>query len=94
MTKRYVDSEIVLDGTFRNAAGTLADPTAVTFTYRIGRDGCDVSVTPTNPSTGLWRATFTPEYAGPLYGFFQGTGALVKTVPVQCPIYPSQLPVG
>lgn len=94
MTKRYVDSEIVLDGTFRNSSGTLTNPTAVTFTYRMGKDGADVSVTPTNPSTGVWRATFTPEYPGMLYGVFEGTGALVKTVPVQCPIYPSQLPVG
>lgn len=94
MTKRYVDSEIVLDGRFTNASGTLTNPTDVTFTYRMGRDGTDYSVTPTNPSTGIWRATFTPEFPGMLYGFFQGTGALVKTVPVQCPIYPSQLPVG
>lgn len=94
MTKRYVDSEIILEGTFRNSSGTLANPTTVTFTYRMGRDGIDNSVTPTNPSTGLYRATFTPEIAGMLYGVFEGTGTLVKAVPVQCPIYPNQLPVG
>lgn len=94
MTKRYVNSEIALSATFRNSAGVAADPTAVTFTYRIGRDGPDVSVTPTNPSTGVYTATFTPEYPGQLYGTFAGTGALVKTIPVNVPIYPDQLPVG
>lgn len=94
MTKRYVDSEIVLDGTFRNSAGTLTNPTAVTFKYRVGKDGTEYSVTPTNPSTGLWRATFTPEFAGPLYGYFQGTGALVKTIPVTAMIHPKTVPVG
>lgn len=94
MTKRYEDSEIVLEGTFRNSSGTLTNPTAVTFTYRMGRDGTDQTVTPTNPSTGLYRATFTPETDGILYGVFEGTGALVKTIPVQCPIYPKQFPVG
>jgi hypothetical protein len=94
MTKRYADSEIILEGTFRNSSGTLTNPTAVTFTYRIGRDGRDIAVTPTNPSAGLYRATFTPENAGMLYGVFEGSGTLVKTVPVQCPVFPNQLPVG
>lgn len=92
--KRYVDSEITLEGRFTNSSGTLTDPTDVSFTYRMGRDGCDVDVTPTSSSTGVWTATFTPENPGMLYGVFEGTGTLIKTVPVQCPIYPNQLPVG
>ena len=94
MTKRYAEEEISLAETFRNSAGVETDPTAVTFTYRIGRDGTDNDVTPVKSGTSTYTATFTPEKSGPLYGFFKGTGNLVKTIPVHVPIFPKQLPVG
>lgn len=94
MTKRHVDDEITLSATFRNSAGTATDPTAVTFTYRVGRNGTDNSVTPVNTATGVYTATFAPETSGPLYGVFKGTGALIKTIPVTAKIHPNQLPVG
>lgn len=88
MTKRYVDSEITMTGTFINADGDATDPTAVTFSYRIGRDGTDTAVTPANTATGVYTATFTPEKSGNVYGTFKGTGALIKTIPVHVPIFP------
>ena len=94
MTKRHVDSEISLSETFKNDAGVETDPTTVTFTYRIGRDGEDQDVTPVKSGTSTYTATFTPEKAGQLYGFFKGTGALVKTIPVNIPIFPKQIPWG
>ena len=94
MTKRYVDQQIALSATFQNDSLVNTDPTEVTFTYRMGRDGTDTDVTPTNPSVGKYTATFTPDKSGQLYGFFKGTGALIKTIPVNVPIHPKQLPVG
>lgn len=95
MTKRFVDEQITISRTFKNDAGVATDPTAVTFTYRIGPDSEDeATVTPTNPSTGVYQVQITPDKSGNLYGFFKGTGALIKTIPVHVPIYPKQLPVG
>lgn len=91
MTKRYVDEQITLVGEFRNSAGESTDPTTVTFTYRIGPDGADTDLTPANPATGQYTATVTPDKPGVLYGTFKGTGALVKTIPVQVPIHPKQV---
>lgn len=91
MTKRHVDDELTIDGTFRDSSGTLTDPTTVVFTWRIEPDGEDTTTTTTNVSTGLYRATVTPDKAGKLYGTFVGTGALVKNIPVEVPVHPKQV---
>jgi len=93
MSKRYVDEQITITETFRNSAGEATDPTTVTFTYRIGPDCTDTDVTPTKTDTGVYQAQITPDKSGNLYGFFTGTGALIKTIPVQVPIYPKQVSV-
>lgn len=92
MTKRYVDEQITISRTFTDSNGDASDPTAVTFTYRIEPDGTDASATPTNPSTGVYQVQITPDRAGNLYGYFKGTGAVIKTIPVHVPIHPKQLP--
>lgn len=94
MTKRYADEQITISRTFRNDDGTATDPTDVTFTYRMERDGADQSATPTKTGTGQYQVQITPEKDGNLFGYFQGTGALVKTIPVHIPIFPKQVPVG
>lgn len=94
MTKRHVDEAITITGTFRNDAGVATDPTAVTFTYRVKPHKADTDVTPTKTGVGVYEVTITPTEPGNLYGFFKGTGALVKTIPVQVPIFPKQGSVG
>jgi len=94
MTKRHAGSEISLAVTFKDDSGTEVDPGAVAFTYRIGRDGVDTSVTPVKSGTSTYTATFTPTQSGPLYGVFEGSGNLVKAIPVEIRIHPKQLPVG
>lgn len=94
MVKTFANSSVTLTATFKNSAGTLTDPTAVTFDYAIGTRGEQISVTPVNTSTGVYTATFTPDRSGIVYGVFKGTGALVKAIPVQISIYPDQFPVG
>lgn len=93
MTKQIVDSEITIDGEFRNSAGALTDPTTVTFVYRYGPDGADTTIAATKVSTGLYRATLTPDSSANLYGCFIGTGDLVKTVPIKRPVHPKQVSV-
>lgn len=94
MTKSYVGDEITLTGTFKNSSGVPTDPTTVSFSYRIDRDGTDNSVTPVNASTGVYTATFTPDKPGQLHGYFTGTGTLVKNVIVNRSIFPREEPWG
>lgn len=94
MTKRYAETQITITETFRDSAGDPVDPTTVTFTYRIGRDGEDKEATPTAGATGVYSVTITPECDGNLYGTFKGIGAHVETIPVHVPIYPKDGIVG
>ncbi len=72
MTRLYADTETTETATFKDN-GVLADPTAVTFEYRHQCENAWRSVTPTNPSSGVYNATFTPEYAGILYFRWKGS---------------------
>ncbi len=78
MTRIYANTEITLTGTFKNSAGTLTDPTTVTFEYRHECESAWTSVTAVQQSTGVYDATVTPKYAGLLFIRWKGTG----TVPV------------
>jgi len=71
-----IGSLIQLTGTFKNAAGTLTDPTTVTCTVR---DPAGVVTTPaaTKASVGVYTADvdLTGALAGVWNYRFQGTGA-------------------
>lgn len=79
MGRIYIDTEITETGTFTNAAGVLTDPTTITFTYWHSCDRKWLNVTPVKATTGVYNATFTPEYPGLLYFQWKGTGALPVT---------------
>ena len=89
--KRYVGDQITLTGAFTNANGAATDPTSVTFVYRVGRDGTDTTLEPTNPAVGSYQVQVTPDRPGNLYGYFLGSGSLVKSVPVSALIHPRQV---
>lgn len=73
MTRKYAGTEVNVDF-FPKQSGVAVDPTAVTFEYRTPGWGVK-TVTPTKITTGQYRATFTPEYAGMLFYRFEGTGS-------------------
>ncbi len=67
----------VATATFRNIAGVLTDPTTVTVKL-LSPEGTQTTITPTNPSTGVWSAQ-VPTFTAPgiwVVKFF-GTGAVV-----------------
>lgn len=94
MSKCLVGDKITITGTFRDSDDELADPTSVTFGYRIGYWRAEESADVTRQGTGVYTVEITPDVSGNLYGVFRGIGDLVKTIPVHVPIYPEQLPVG
>jgi hypothetical protein len=65
---------------FKNAAGVLTDPTAVTLRWRIHQDetewvyGTDEEVA--KDSTGLYHADIPVTVAGPYWFRWEGTGAV------------------
>lgn len=73
-----IGSKIQLTGTFRNLAGVLTDPSAVTCTVR---DPANNTTTPTatsSGSAGIWNATvdLTGAAPGVWYARFSGTGTV------------------
>ena len=70
-----IGAAVVVTGTFRNAAGDLANPTTATVLYRRETD-TELSDTPTNASTGVYNFTITPTQDGKWFYRFKGTGAV------------------
>ena len=77
MTTEYDIGDVVtLRATFRDAAGALANPGAVTLSVR-KPDGTLVAPAPTatNPSVGMWEYALSPDQSGWWTYRFTGTGA-------------------
>lgn len=88
MTKRYAEQSITLTVVMLDDDGNAADPTSVAFTYRIGRDGTEkTDAVVTNPSTGNYSTTITPDAPGILYGTWQSTGTPLRAIPAKVPIF-------
>lgn len=87
MTQSYVGEQITLEAKFTDSAGDPADPTTVTFKYRVGRYGLEQAAPVTNPEVGTYQAIVTPIEDGNLYGFFQGTGTIDRIIPVRRAIF-------
>ena len=66
-----------LTGTFHNAAGALADPTAVTLTVR-KPDGTESTPTATHASTGVYTYALTFDQSGVWRYRFAGTGTVAE----------------
>lgn len=94
MTKRHAGDAITITATFTNEDGDAADPSVVTFAWRMGRDGAERQETPVSPSVGHYTVQVTPEQSGNLYGCFRGYGAIAKTIPVHVPVFPARTPAG
>jgi hypothetical protein len=77
MTKYWPNTQITYRTTVKNN-GVLAGPTTITFQYKIGRWGTWTSVTPATISTGIYTASVTPTYGGPLYWQWRTTGPAVQ----------------
>lgn len=72
-----VGTEVVLEATFRDDVGDLADPTTVTCRV-INPLGVEADVTPvTNPSIGVYRAVQLADEGGIWRFRFKGVGAVV-----------------
>lgn len=70
-------SSIILTGTFKNVAGVLTNPTAVTCKVRTPTKTLDTPTT-TSSATGIWTASYSLLDAnhGTYYYRFEGTGAV------------------
>lgn len=75
-----INSTVRADCTFRNIDGDLTDPTTVTVIV-ISPTGERTNPSASNPSTGLYHASFTPTKAGEWVVRFEGTGDLVASSP-------------
>lgn len=64
--------------------GTLTDASAITFKWKIGRNGTETVLTPTRASLGTYYVTITPDNSGNLYCRWDTDGALDT---VEEPIY-------
>jgi hypothetical protein len=78
-------TSVTVVGTFRNEDEVLADPTTVVVTVK-APDGTTSTPTPTNPSTGVYRAAVALTTAGTWRVKFAGTGtvARTRTIPLLC----------
>src|SRR4051812_29508852 len=70
-----IGDAVPLEATFRNTAGTLTNPTAVTLTVR-APDGTITTPSPTNPSTGVFHYDLSVTQPGLWWYTFKGTGAI------------------
>src|SRR3954469_17416489 len=70
-----IGDAVPLEATFRNTAGTLTNPTAVTLTVR-APDGTVTTPSPTNPSTGVFHYDLSVTQPGLWWYTFKGTGAI------------------
>jgi len=73
MADRDIGDVVTVTGTFRNAAGALANPTAVTLRVR-APDGTTTLVAHTVVSTGIYTADILPNQAGAWYYRWLATG--------------------
>jgi len=71
-----VGQQIVLQGTFKNRAGTLTNPTTVVLKVT-DPAGTTTTVTNAQQSTGVYEGTFTPTIAGDHYWSMKGTAGLI-----------------
>jgi len=68
MTNRiYANTEVTLRGTVLDASDVLTNPASISFEYRIDGYTGWLSASPVNISTGVYDATFTPEFDGFLF---------------------------
>ena len=74
MARVYVDTEVTETATFRNSSNVLVDPDNVTFQYRQPGYTDWISVTPTSSTTGVYTATYTPEYPSFVHFEWKATG--------------------
>lgn len=64
MSCPYIEGQTaVIQATFRDTAGALVDPSAVTVTVE-APDGTITNPTATNISTGIWHAAFAMDQPG------------------------------
>lgn len=77
MTKYWPNTQLTLRTTVTNN-GALADPATIEFRWKLFRDGQWNSVTPVEVSTGIFEASFTPTFGGPLYWQWKTTGPAVS----------------
>jgi hypothetical protein len=89
----FAGTKIRLSGSFRNLAGTLTDPTAVTLTIQPPDGVADETPTPTSSSTGVWTSDYdTTGKASGLYRFrFDGTGVLIAASEDVFEVLPSRV---
>lgn len=72
----YIEGQMVrLSAEFRDYAGTLADPDAVTLKYKIG-SGSLQTVTPTKDSTGTYHYNLLLSAPGLYQWRWQSTGGV------------------
>jgi hypothetical protein len=76
MSVYIVQTQIRVTATFRNLAGALTNPTAVTCTVK-KPDGTTATATPASSSTGVYTADITLDAPGTWYVEWQGTGAVI-----------------
>jgi hypothetical protein len=67
---------VILQATFTDREGALADPTTVTCKV-LDSANAETTVSPSQISTGLYEAEFSPTLSGTHWFRFAGTGAVV-----------------
>jgi hypothetical protein len=70
-----IGDAVPLEATFRNAAGTPTNPSAVTLTVR-APDGTITTPTPTNTGPGVWHYDLSVTQPGLWWYTFKGTGTV------------------
>jgi uncharacterized protein YfaS (alpha-2-macroglobulin family) len=90
MNDYWPGSVVTLTATFRNAAGTLANPTAVTITVR-QPGGTTTTPTASSTSTGVYTASYNTTGLAP--GVYRwraaGTGTVVAAAEGEFLVRPS-----
>lgn len=72
-------TEMTLRGTFKNEAGVLTDPNSVACS--VARpDGSTDHPVATRETTGVWKASYTPDAVGAYSWRMAGTGGLITSI--------------
>lgn len=74
MNRYDIGDTVRVTATFRNELSALADPDAVTCTFR-RPSGTNVEATPSSTSTGVWTASVTIDQSGVWRYRVTGTGS-------------------
>ncbi|GMU80033.1 MAG: hypothetical protein AMXMBFR46_28210 [Acidimicrobiia bacterium] len=91
MATHDIGDVVKLTGTFRDAAGDLADPTAVTVTV-LEPDGTTSTPTASSASTGVWTATVSIDQSGTWRYRWAGTGVVVTAEEGAFDVRPRRVP--